>query len=250
MNRSFSLLRFLRYTAPSRPLNTLGIPKVAVTLRASNESFVLERHYSTDPASVYQLGKLSLNIPHGAIEDREKISPTLSEKSEDEWMELGDLEVETEVQDEFKGISLKRGVTGVFDIEELVHLLHREHLNDIATIAIPSELNFVDYMVITTGRSAKQMEAVAEFIRKVFKRRALPSDPLPVIEGKNNKDWIAMDLGNIALHIFSRTTRETYDLETLWTCGAKYDDLSQETDNPFATFKPELPNFETTHQNM
>lgn len=142
---------------------------------------------------------------------------------------------------------MERGVTGVFDIKEFVHLLRRENLNNIAVIALPPELQFVDYMVITTGRSPKQMAAVAEFIRKVFKRRALPSDRLPVIEGKDNKDWIAMDLGNIALHIFARKTREMYDLETLWTCGAKYDDLSQEPEDPFAAFQFELSSKTSTH---
>jgi hypothetical protein len=54
---------------------------------------------------------------------------------------------------------------------------------------------------------------------------------LPVIEGKNNKDWIALDMGNIALHIFSSQTRKIYDLETLWTCGANFDDLCNEKED-------------------
>jgi hypothetical protein len=32
-----------------------------------------------------------------------------------------------------------------------------------------------------------------------------------------------MDLGNIALHIFSRSARKTYDLESLWSIGRQYD---------------------------
>lgn len=30
--------------------------------------------------------------------------------------------------------------------------------------------------------------------------------------------------GNIALHVFSEKARKQYDLETLWSVGAEYDD--------------------------
>nr|SVE92551.1 EOG090X0AI9 [Megafenestra aurita] len=142
---------------------------------------------------------------------------------------IGDEEEEEEF-DEFKGISLQRGTTGVFDIEEFIDILHQEKLENIAVIAVPPELNYVDYMVITTGKSAKQMTAVAIFIRKIFKMRRSKNDSLPVVEGKDNKDWIALDLGNIAFHIFSSKARKTYDLETLWTCGAEFDDLAKQED--------------------
>ena len=72
---------------------------------------------------------------------------------------------------------------------------------------------------------------ITEFIRKVFKRRCLQSESLPVIEGKNDKDWIALDIGNIALHVFSSKARKIYDLETLWTCGADFDDLCNEKED-------------------
>lgn len=145
------------------------------------------------------------------------------------WQRIGDEEEEEEF-DEFKGISLQRGTTGVFDIEEFIDILHQEKLENIAVIAVPPELNYVDYMVITTGKSAKQMTAVAIFIRKIFKMRRSKNDSLPVVEGKDNKDWIALDLGNIAFHIFSSKARKTYDLETLWTCGAEFDDLAKQED--------------------
>nr|SVE90045.1 EOG090X0AI9 [Daphnia sinensis] len=148
---------------------------------------------------------------------------------EENWQRIGDSETVEEF-DEFQGISLQRGTTGIFDIEEFVEILNNQKLQDIVVIAVPSQLNYVDYMVITTGKSPKQMTAVAEFIRKLSKRRCLTTDPLPVIEGKNNKDWIALDLGNIALHIFSSKVRKIYDLETLWTCGPDFDDLSIEKD--------------------
>jgi len=71
------------------------------------------------------------------------------------------------------------------------------------------------------------MFALATFIRRRFKmKERKPSDLLPKIEGsKTSKDWIALDLGNIALHVFTAGAREQMDLETLWTVGPLFDDL-------------------------
>ncbi len=168
-------------------------------------------------------------IPKQSLQDEgTKIDETYS-LDDASWQKIGDLEEIVQI-DPFKGISLQHGTTGVFDIEEFVDILNQEKLGNIAVIAIPSNLNYVDYMVITTGKSPKQMTAVAEFIRRIFKKRS-PSSVPPVLEGKNNKDWIALDLGNIAFHIFSSKARKTYDLETLWTCGAAFDDLSNEEED-------------------
>ncbi|XP_049831051.1 uncharacterized protein LOC126272313 [Schistocerca gregaria] len=134
--------------------------------------------------------------------------------------------------DEFYGLSLARGVTGVFEVEELVSILRRENMLDIFVVSVPPEIKYVNYMVIVTGKSPRHMYATAEFIRRVFKKKRHPHDRIPEIEGKDSKDWIAMDLGNIALHIFSKTARLTYDLESLWSVGAEYDRLSNKKDDP------------------
>jgi len=165
-------------------------------------------------------------------EEQENILVIGEEKTTEEWQEIGN---PVEEVDEFQGISLDHGQTGVFDIEDLVDILRSEKLQHIAVISVPKELQYVDYMVVTTGRSPRQMTAVAEFIRKIFKKRCSTIEKIPNIEGKDNKDWIALDLGNIALHIFSAKYRKIYDLETLWTCGAEYDELSNQNDNQLAS---------------
>lgn len=38
--------------------------------------------------------------------------------------------------------------------------------------------------------------------------------------------------GNIVLHLFLPETREKYDLETLWSVGEQYDDLSHQAEDP------------------
>lgn len=58
-----------------------------------------------------------------------------------------------------------------------------------------SELSYADYIVIVTGRSNKHMKALASFVRKVYKLKKHKTDIFVKIEGKNSKDWIALDLG-------------------------------------------------------
>ncbi|KAL0849020.1 hypothetical protein ABMA28_013393 [Loxostege sticticalis] len=130
------------------------------------------------------------------------------------------------LSDEFDGINLTRGISGVFEIEDLVELLQRENSKDIFVANVPPELNYVEYICIVSGRSKRHVLALAEFVRRVYKKKCFKNDPIPRIEGKESNEWMALDLGNIALHIFSEKTREAYDLETLWSVGPEFDDLT------------------------
>lgn len=98
-------------------------------------------------------------------------------------------------------------------------------------LAIPAELKYVDYLCICTGKSYRHMDAMSQFVRKMYKIKKDPKDLYPDIEGKDSKDWIAMDLGNIALHILSKETRSKYDIEQLWAVGTEYDALSNTKDD-------------------
>ncbi|KAG6459339.1 uncharacterized protein LOC115449406 [Manduca sexta] len=128
------------------------------------------------------------------------------------------------LSDEFDGIELQRGKTGVFDIEDLVELLQRENSKDIFVASVPKEIRYVDYICVVGARSKRHIQALGEFVKKVYKKKCYKSDPIPRIEGKDSDEWIALDLGNIALHIFSDKARKIYDLETLWSVGPEFDE--------------------------
>ncbi|XP_017063425.1 uncharacterized protein LOC108102775 [Drosophila eugracilis] len=136
-------------------------------------------------------------------------------------------------QDLYNGLNLKRGVRGVFDVEDLVELLRKENVDDIFVCYVPENLKYVDHLVVCSGRSYRHMLSTAEFVRRMFKIKRSKGDILPRIEGGTSRDWMAMDLGNIALHIFSPSAREEYDLESLWAIGSQYDRESQKPHNPY-----------------
>uniref|UniRef100_A0A336LD86 Mitochondrial assembly of ribosomal large subunit protein 1 n=1 Tax=Culicoides sonorensis TaxID=179676 RepID=A0A336LD86_CULSO len=128
-------------------------------------------------------------------------------------------------------ISLERGLTGVFEIEEIVKILRKENGIDICVCKVPPELKYVDYICVVTGRSHRHMLGMAEYIRRIFKLKRHKGDVLPRIEGANGRDWMAIDLGNIALHIFSHAARVNYDLESLWALGSQYDEACNQKED-------------------
>lgn len=115
-------------------------------------------------------------------------------------------------------INLERGLRGVFEIEDLVTLLKKDNGIEICVCKVPNELQYVDYICCVTGRNHRHMLGMAEYVRKVFKAKRHGGDRIPRIEGAESNDWIAMDLGNIALHIMSDESRKKYDIESLWCC--------------------------------
>ncbi|XP_020807635.1 uncharacterized protein LOC110183652 [Drosophila serrata] len=178
------------------------------------------------------------NVPGGVVQSKYKVF------RDDEATEIFDVEEARyqeqqlpnepdEQQDQYYGLNLKRGVRGVFDVEDLVELLRKENVDDIFVCYVPEELKYVDHLVVCSGRSYRHMLSTAEFVRRMFKIKRNKSDILPRIEGDKSRDWMAMDLGNIALHIFSPKAREEYDLESLWAIGSEYDRESQKPHNPY-----------------
>ena len=71
------------------------------------------------------------------------------------------------------------------------------------------------YFVICEGTSNTQILAVENSV-KVYVREQINEKPFAV-DGLNNALWIAMDYGEVMVHIFERETRAFYDLEHLWS---------------------------------
>ena len=43
------------------------------------------------------------------------------------------------------------------------------------------------------------------------------------IEGYRSNSWILLDYGEVIIHVFTRESREFYDLDRLWQDGVKVD---------------------------
>ena len=70
------------------------------------------------------------------------------------------------------------------------------------------------YFVIAEGDSRVHVNAIAESV-KDWVRDEIKVKPYAV-DGVENAEWIAMDYGDIIVHIFQREARAFYDIEHLW----------------------------------
>lgn len=75
-----------------------------------------------------------------------------------------------------------------------------------------------DAFVICTANSPAQMESIVDNIENMA-RTQLGERPGGVA-GRAGAQWVAMDFGNVMVHVFLPEVREFYDLEHLWSDAA------------------------------
>lgn len=70
------------------------------------------------------------------------------------------------------------------------------------------------YFVICQGSSPAQVEAITDSVSEYVR---INEGEKPVkVAGLENAQWVAMDYGDVLVHIFLPDVREYYDLEHLW----------------------------------
>jgi ribosome-associated protein len=74
-----------------------------------------------------------------------------------------------------------------------------------------------DALVVTSGRNDRQVRALAEEIERLVD---LALDVKPIhVEGLTQGEWVALDYGDVIVHVFDESAREYYDLEHLWSAA-------------------------------
>jgi len=80
--------------------------------------------------------------------------------------------------------------------------------------------SFTEGFVILSGRSDRQVRAIADEVTKAMKECGEP--PLGV-EGLDEGHWVLIDCNDVICHVFDPETRRHYDLERLWADGEPID---------------------------
>ena len=70
-----------------------------------------------------------------------------------------------------------------------------------------------DYFVICSGRSAPQVQAIAENIREQLEKESVSVSHQ---EGFQEGTWVLLDYGDVIVHVFQEAERQFYKLERLW----------------------------------
>ncbi len=85
-------------------------------------------------------------------------------------------------------------------------------------IEITGKSPVADHMVVSSGRSHRHVNAVADRLLRDLKDAGLDA---PKVEGLPACDWVLVDAGDVIVHIFRPEVREFYNLEKLWTMIAE-----------------------------
>ena len=94
--------------------------------------------------------------------------------------------------------------------------LNAEKAEDIVQIDLRGRSEIADYMVICSGRSTRQVTALADILTARMKEEF---GRVAKIEGKGTGDWVLLDTGDVVVHIFRPEVRDFYQLEKMWLPG-------------------------------
>lgn len=84
---------------------------------------------------------------------------------------------------------------------------------DLVQIDLRGRSSMGDYMIIGSGRSSRQVSALAD--RLVADLKA-DHGRAAKVEGKEAGDWVLIDTGDVIVHLFRPEVRDFYQLEKMW----------------------------------
>lgn len=96
--------------------------------------------------------------------------------------------------------------------------LDKKALN-VEIIDVRGKVDYADFVVVMSGRSDRQVNAVAKGIQEHVKKKEKVE--CIGVEGLPQGHWVLMDFGDVIVHIFHQDTRGYYDLESLWIDAAR-----------------------------
>jgi len=91
--------------------------------------------------------------------------------------------------------------------------LDDDKAENIVSIDLRGKSNIADYMVIASGRSSRQLAAMAQHLDEKLHKLGVKNI---AVEGKTQGDWVLLDGGDIVVHLFRPEVREFYNLEKMW----------------------------------
>ena len=101
-------------------------------------------------------------------------------------------------------------------LEAVLHRLDEEQAQEVVTIDLAGKSNMADHMVIASGRSTRQVAAIAQKLAESLKRGG--HGPVR-LEGLPQADWVLLDAGDVVVHLFRPEVRSFYNLERMWAFG-------------------------------
>ena len=113
--------------------------------------------------------------------------------------------------------SMSTGETPADRLHALVlSQLDDDQAQDLVTIPLAGKSSIADHMVIASGRSTRQVAAMAQKLGERIKQEGFGNAR---IEGLPAADWVLIDAGDVVVHLFRPEVRSFYNLERMWGFG-------------------------------
>ena len=94
--------------------------------------------------------------------------------------------------------------------------LDEDQAQEVVVIPLQGKSSMADHMVIASGRSTRQVAAIAQKLAERLKQGGFGN---PRIEGLPAADWVLIDAGDVIVHLFRPEVRSFYNLERMWGFG-------------------------------
>lgn len=99
-----------------------------------------------------------------------------------------------------------------FQLQTQIYQVLTDHqAEQISVLDVHTKTTITDYMIIGTARSTRHLIALSEQVARVHKKLK------PKVQGRNDPNWIIIDLMDVVVHLMLSETRDIYQLETLWS---------------------------------
>jgi ribosome-associated protein len=102
-------------------------------------------------------------------------------------------------------------------IEVAVAALEKKAVG-LQVLDVAGKVDYADFLVIMTGRSDRQVQALASGIEDALRKKGTRAI---AVEGLPHATWVLMDYGDVVVHVFQDEARSVYDIEGLWMDAAR-----------------------------
>ena len=100
--------------------------------------------------------------------------------------------------------------------ELVLSSLDDDQAQEIVSIPLEGKSSIADHMIIASGRSTRQVTAMAQKLAERIKQAGFGHAR---IEGLPAADWVLVDAGDVVVHLFRPEVRSFYNLERMWAFG-------------------------------
>ncbi|MBL0318725.1 MAG: ribosome silencing factor [Alphaproteobacteria bacterium] len=108
----------------------------------------------------------------------------------------------------------EKQLPGLQEVLQTIESSLSEHkAQDIVSINLRGKTDVADAMVVASGISDRHVLALAQYVSVALKEIGIT--PLS-IEGKESRNWVLVDLGDVVVHLFVPEARTFYNLEKMW----------------------------------